>query len=73
MMTRIDVKMMESKELRELRMYIREELDFRADIGKELKSKELKSNEQEDNEKNMRTFYGEVKENDETKKNSERS
>ena len=67
-MTRIDVKMMESKELRELRMYIREELDFRADIGKE-----LKSNEQEDNEKNMRTFYGEVKENDETKKNSERS
>ena len=67
-MTRIDVKMMESKELRELRMYIREELDFRADIGKE-----LKSNKQEDNEKNMRTFYGEVKENDETKKNSERS
>ena len=35
-MTRIDVKMMDSKELRELRTLIRKELDFRADIGQEL-------------------------------------
>ena len=55
-MTRIDVKMMESKELRELRMYIREELDFRADIGREIQENEDKK----------------VKENDETEKNSER-
>ena len=42
MMSRIDVKMMESKELRELRMYIREELDFRADIGREIQENEDK-------------------------------
>ena len=36
MMTRIDVKMKSSKELRELRTLIRKELDFRADIGQEL-------------------------------------
>ena len=36
MMTRIDVKMMDSKELRTLRTLIRKELDFRADIGQEL-------------------------------------
>ena len=35
-MTRIDVKMMDSKELRELRTMIRKELDFRAEIGQEL-------------------------------------
>ena len=35
-MTRIDVKMMDSKKLRELRTMIRKELDFRADIGQEL-------------------------------------
>ena len=33
-MTRIDIKMMNSTELRELRSMIREELDFRAEIGK---------------------------------------
>ena len=36
MMTRIDLKMKSSKELRELRTMIRKELDFRADIGQEL-------------------------------------
>ena len=36
MMTGIDLKMMDSKELRELRNMIRKELDFRADIGQEL-------------------------------------
>ena len=35
-MTRIDVKMLGSKELRILRTMIREELDFRADVGQEL-------------------------------------
>ena len=35
-MTRIDVKRMASKELRTLRTMIREELDFRAEIGQEL-------------------------------------
>ena len=35
-MTRIDVKMMDSKKLRELRTMIRKELDFRAEIGQEL-------------------------------------
>jgi len=36
MMTRIDIKMLGSKELRTLRSMIREELDFRAEIGQEL-------------------------------------
>ena len=36
MMTRIDIKMLGSKELRILRSMIREELDFRAEIGQEL-------------------------------------
>ena len=35
-MTRIDIKMMNSTELRELRSMIREELDFRAEVGKEI-------------------------------------
>ena len=37
-MTRIDIKMMHSNELRELRTTIREELDFRAEVGKEIHS-----------------------------------
>jgi len=41
-MTRIDVKMMDSKELRELRTMIRKELDFRADIGQELEDGRIK-------------------------------
>ena len=35
-MTKIDIKMMHSTELRELRSMIRDELDFRAEIGKEI-------------------------------------
>ena len=35
-MTKIDIKMMHSTELRELRSMIREELNFRAEVGKEI-------------------------------------
>jgi hypothetical protein len=35
-MTKIDIKMMQSTELRELRSMIKEELDFRAEVGKEI-------------------------------------
>ena len=35
-LTRIDVKMMDSKELRELQGYVTDELNFRASIGKGL-------------------------------------
>ena len=41
-MSRIDVKMKSSKELRELRNMIRKELDFRADIGQELEDGRIK-------------------------------
>ena len=41
-MTRIDVKMMDSKELRDLRTLIRKELDFRAEIGQELEDGGIK-------------------------------
>ena len=41
-MSRIDVKMKSSKELRELRTMIRKELDFRADIGEELEDGRIK-------------------------------
>ena len=41
-MTRIDLKMMDSKELRELRSLIRKELDFRAEIGQELEDGGIK-------------------------------
>ena len=39
-MNRIDIKNMHSKELRTLRRMIREELDFRADVGSEIANKE---------------------------------
>ena len=42
MMTRTDLKMMDSKKLRELRSLIRKELDFRADIGQELEDGRIK-------------------------------
>ena len=38
----MDMKMMDSKELRELRNMIRKELDFRADIGQELEDGGIK-------------------------------
>ena len=39
-MNRIDIKMMHSNELRELRDMVKKELDFRADVGSEIKNKE---------------------------------
>ena len=42
MMTRMDMKMMDSKELRELRSLIGKELDFRAKIGQELENGRIK-------------------------------
>tara|TARA_B100000749_G_scaffold226606_1_gene182234 strand:+ start:55 stop:228 length:174 start_codon:yes stop_codon:yes gene_type:complete len=50
--TRIDVKMMESKELRTLRNMIREELDFRADIGQEIQENEKKMKEEDETKEN---------------------
>ena len=70
MMSRIDVKMMDSKQLRELRSMIRKELDFRAEIGEELEDGRIK-------EWISATEYSariqKMKENDEEKTNSERS
>ena len=40
-MNRMDIKNMHSKELRTLRNMIREELDFRADVGSEIANKEV--------------------------------
>ena len=40
MIDRIELKNMHSKELRMLRNMIREELDFRADVGSEIENKE---------------------------------
>ena len=42
MMTRTELKMMDSKELRELRSLIGKELDFRAKIGQELENGRIK-------------------------------
>ena len=44
-MTRIDVKMLGSKELRILRTMIREELDFCADVGTEIERRDLEKKE----------------------------
>ena len=45
-MTRIDIKMMHSNELRELRTTIREELDFRAEVGKEISDNKEKEGDE---------------------------
>ena len=37
-MDRLDIKMHSSKVLRKIRQMIREELDFRADVGREIES-----------------------------------
>ena len=77
-MSRIDVKMKSSKELRELRILIRKELDFRAEIGEELQEdgriKEWVS-AAEWSARNVEFFrLQKMKENNEkTKENSERS
>ena len=70
-MSRIDVKMKSSKELRELRTMIRKELDFRAEIGEELEDGRIKEWISAA-EYSARTQK--MKENDENaKENSERS
>ena len=69
-MTRIDVKMKSSKELRELRTMIRKELDFRAEIGEELEDGRIK---EWISAAEYSARIQKMKENDETEKNSERS
>ena len=68
MMTGIDVKMMDSKELRTLRTLIRKELDFRADIGQELEDGGIK---EWVSATEWSTRIQKEKEQDETEKNSE--
>ena len=70
MMSRIDVKMKSSKELRELRTMIRKELDFRAEIGEELEDGRIK---EWISAAEYSARIQKMKENDETKENSERS
>ena len=43
MMTKMEVKDTHSKDLRNLRKWIREELDFRADVGREIESSAAQS------------------------------
>jgi len=69
-MTRIDVKMMDSKELRTLRTLIRKELDFRAEIGEELEDGRIK---EWVSAAEYSARIQKMKENDEEKTNSERS
>jgi len=74
MMSRIDVKMMDSKELRELRTMIRKELDFRAEIGEELEDGRIKEwVSAAEWSARIQKEKKSVKEQDETEKNSERS
>ena len=42
-MDRLDIKMHSSKVLRKIRQMIREELDFRADVGREIESSAAQS------------------------------
>ena len=82
-MTRIDLKMMNSKELRETKNMIEDELTFRASIGKELKSNEISRRNKgidELHDKNVwlsaedwSTNHLNLRKEDETEKNSERS
>ena len=69
-MSRIDVKMKSSKELRELRTMIRKELDFRAEIGEELEDGRIK---EWVSAAEYSARIQKMKEQDETEKNSERS
>ena len=69
-MSRIDVKMKSSKELRELRTMIRKELDFRAEIGEELEDGRIK---EWISAAEYSARIQKMKENYEAKENSERS
>ena len=73
MMSRIDVKMKSSKELRELRTMIRKELDFRAEIGEELEDGRIKEWVSAAEYSARIQKEREVKENDGKETNSERS
>ena len=73
MMTRIDLKMKSSKELRELRTLIRKELDFRAEIGEELEDGRIKEWVSAAEYSARIQKEREVKENDGKETNSERS
>ena len=73
MMSRIDVKMKSSKELRELRTMIRKELDFRAEIGEELEDGRIKEWISAAEYSARIQKEREVKEEDGKKTNSERS
>ena len=66
MMTRIDLKMMDSKKLRELRTMIRKELDFRAEIGEELEDGRIKE------WVSAAEYSARIQKEKEVKKNSER-
>ena len=70
-MSRIDVKMMDSKQLRELRTMIRKELDFRAEIGEELEDGRIK--EWISAAEYSARIQKMKEEDEETKENSERS
>ena len=48
MMTKIELKMMHSNDLRELKKMIQEELNFRDDIGKEIETHEPHNHKIED-------------------------
>ena len=72
-MSRIDVKMKSSKELRELRTMIRKELDFRAEIGEELEDGRIKEWVSAAEWSARIQKEREVKENDGKETNSERS
>ena len=73
MMSRIDVKMKSSKELREMRNLIRKELDFRAEIGEELEDGRIKEWVSAAEWSARIQKEREVKEEDGKKTNSERS
>ena len=73
-MSRIDVKMMDSKQLRELRTMIRKELDFRAEIGEELEDGRIKEwVSATEYSARIQKEKQSVKENDGKETNSERS
>ena len=73
-MTRIDVKMKSSKELRELRTMIRKELDFRSEIGEELEDGRIKEwVSAVEYSARIQKEKQSVKENDGKETNSERS
>ena len=69
-MTRIDVKMMSTDEIKTLRTLIRKELDFRAEIGEELEDGRIK---EWISAAEYSARIQKQKEQDETEKNSERS